>query len=147
LRPVRLRDFVEDADGWIYAVSAYDNDERIGCVLRYVPDEHGERVNPSGRHYSKYDFDEAYALVARQKPRYAGLLHRIPHTDVKRVLRPDEELPRIMERHPRVKRLADLFNLPEGTIGCTGSLLCGLENGSSDIDMVVYGPHWFIAQE
>jgi hypothetical protein len=43
--------------------------------------------------------------------------------------------------------LLDLFRLPAGTIGCTGSLLCGLENESSDIDMVVYGKHWFIAQE
>ena len=30
--PVRLRDFIEDADGWFYAVSTYDNDENVGCV-------------------------------------------------------------------------------------------------------------------
>jgi hypothetical protein len=45
-----------------------------------------------------------------------------------------------------VKKLLDLFPLPAGTVGCTGSLLCGLENESSDIDMVVYGKHWFTAQ-
>ena len=48
MMPVRLRDFIEDSDGWLYAVSTYDNDEKVGCVLRYVPDETGERVNPSG---------------------------------------------------------------------------------------------------
>ena len=47
--PVRLRDFIEDPDGWIYAVSTYDNDVRVGCVLRYVPDDDGERVDPSGQ--------------------------------------------------------------------------------------------------
>ena len=47
---------------------------------------------------------------------------------------------------PRVQKLLDLFGLP-GIIGCTGSLLCGLENEASDIDMVVYGKHWFTAQE
>jgi predicted nucleotidyltransferase len=39
-----------------------------------------------------------------------------------------------------------MFRLPRGAIGCTGSLLCGLENASSDIDLVVYGSHWFTAQ-
>ena len=144
--PVRLRDFIEDADGWLYAVSAYDNNDRIACVLRYVPEPDGERVNPSGKRYTKYDFDEAYALIAQKKPQYAGLLHRIPHADVKRVLKPDLEIGRIATAHPRVKELLKLFSLPEGTVGCTGSLLCGLENESSDIDMVVYGKHWFTAQ-
>ncbi|MGA2122308.1 MAG: nucleotidyltransferase domain-containing protein [Methanoregula sp.] len=145
--PLRLRDFIEDKDGWLYAVSTYDNDDRIGCVLRYVPDKNGERVHPSGRRYTKYDFEEAFAHIARYKPEYAGLLHRIPHADVKRVLKPDLEIGRIAAAYPRVKKLVGLFSLPEGAIGCTGSLLCGLANESSDIDMVVYGKHWFAAQE
>ena len=144
--PLRLRDFIEDADGWIYAVSTYDNDDRIGCVLRYVPDENGVRILPSGRRYTKYDFDEAYAHVSRYKPQYAGLLHRVPHEDVKRVLKPDLEIGRIAATHPRVARLVTIFAQPHGTVGCTGSLLCELENESSDIDMVVYGKHWFFAQ-
>ena len=65
---------------------------------------------------------------------------------MKWVWKPDEELPRIARKHPRVQKLVDLFGLPPGTVGCTGSLLCGLENGASDIDMVVYGRHWFTAQ-
>lgn len=146
MKPPRLRDFIEDADGWLYAVSTYDNDEKIGGVLRYVPEECGTRVHPSGRRYTKYDFDEAYAFIARHKPRYAGLLHRIPYEDVKRVYKPDLEIGRIAESHPRVQRLVDLFALPAGTVGCTGSLLCQLDDATSDIDMVVYGRHWFAAQ-
>jgi predicted nucleotidyltransferase len=115
-------------------------------VLRYVPDEKGERVNASGQRYTKYDFEEAYALVAAKKPQYAGLLHRVPYEDITRVLKPDLAIGRIAQDHPRVKKLLDLFNLPAGTVGCTGSLLCGLENEGSDIDMVVYGNHWFTAQ-
>jgi len=144
--PLRLRDFIEDKDGWLYAVSTYDNDDLIGCVLRYVPDENGERVDPSGRRYAKYDFEEAYAHIARHKPEYAGLLHRIPHADVKRVLKPELEIGRIAAAYPRVNKLVRLFSLPEGAVGCTGSLLCGLANDRSDIDMVVYGKHWFAAQ-
>ena len=144
--PVRLRDFVEDADGWLYAVATYDNDRDVGCVLRYIPESGGERVGPSGQCYHKYDFEEAYARIAREKPAYAGLVQRIPVTDLRRVLKPEQELPRITASHDRVRKLVRLFDLPVGTIGCTGSLLCGLENESSDIDMVVYGRHWFSAQ-
>jgi uncharacterized protein len=145
--PVRLRDFIEDNDGWLYAVSTYDNGESVGCVLRYVPDPNGERVHPSGRRYTKYDFDEAYALVAAKKPQYAGLLHRLPFSDIQRVLKPDLEIDHIAKDHPRVQKLLGLFRLPKGTVGCTGSLLCGLANEGSDIDMVVYGKHWFAAQK
>ena len=144
---VRLRDFIEDQDGWLYAVSTYNNYVWVGCVLRYVPDEEGERVHPSGRRYTKYDFEEAFALIAAKKPQYAGLLHRVPYADVKCVLKPDIEIGRIAAGHPRVKKLLDFFSLPAGTVGCTGSLLCGLENEGSDIDMVVYGKHWFAAQK
>ncbi len=108
--------------------------------------EKGERVNPSGKHYRKYDFEEAYAFIERHKPQYANLVQRIPVREVKKVLKPEREIARIASRHPRVRKLLDLFRLPAGTIGCTGSLLCGLENDGSDIDMVVYGKHWFIAQ-
>ncbi len=145
--PVRLRDFIEDRDGWLYAVSAYDNADAVGCVLRYVPDEKGGRIHASGRRYTKFDFAEAYALVAKKKPQYAGLLHRVPYSDIRRVLKPELEIGRIARDHPRVRRLLDLFRLPAGAIGCTGSLLCGLENEDSDIDMVVYGKHWFAAQK
>lgn len=144
--PIRLRDFIEDPDGWLYAVSTYDNAERIGCVLRYVPDTRGERVGPAGKRYRKYDFEDAYRKIAQEKPAYAGLVQRIPVKDLCRVFKPDEEIGRISAAHPRVKILLDLLSLPQGTVGCTGSLLCGLENESSDIDMVVYGTHWFDAQ-
>jgi hypothetical protein len=144
--PIRLRDFVEDPDGWLYAVSTYDNEKNVGCVLRYVPDDKGERIGPSGQRYLKYDFEDAYRKIAREKPAYAGLVQRIPAGDLRRVLKPDLEISRIAASHPSVKKLLNLFRLPPGAVGCTGSLLCGLENESSDIDMVVYGTHWFTAQ-
>ena len=144
--PIRLRDFILDPDGWIYAVSTYDNEDRVGCVLRYVPDENGERVNPSGQRYKKYDFEDAYAFIAEHKPQYTDLVQRIPLHDVQSVLKPEIEIARIAIAHPRVKRLLGLLDLPPGTVGCTGSLLCQLENSASDIDIVVYGKHWFAAQ-
>jgi len=146
-KPIRLRDFIEDGDGWLYAVSTYDNSERAGCTLRYVPDEEGDRVTGDGGRYRKVDFDEAFSLVAHKKPAYRDVFHRVPLSDIRRVLKPEEEIDRIAARDARVRRLLSLFSLPPGSIGCTGSFLCGLENEASDIDLVVYGDYWFRAVE
>ena len=137
---LRLRDFVEDADGWLYAVAAYDNAERAGCVLRYVPDPAGDRVRRvTGVTYRKLDFAEAYARVATEKPQYLDLLHRIPLGEIAAVHKPDAVFTAILARDERVRRLADALGLEPGTAGCTGSLLVGLEGPGSDIDLVVYG--------
>ncbi|NYT06326.1 MAG: DNA polymerase subunit beta [Methanomicrobiales archaeon] len=147
MKPIRLRDFIEDTGGCLYAVSAYDNGSAVGCVLRYVPDPAGERVAPDGRRFTKYDFEEAYAWIAEHKPQYEGLIQRVPHADIRRVYKPEEEIISIAAGDPRVQRLLDVFGVPDGHAGCTGSLLCGLGNEGSDIDMVVYGDWWFAAQE
>ncbi|MEI7434069.1 MAG: DNA polymerase subunit beta [Methanomicrobiales archaeon] len=145
--PLRLRDFIEDHDGWIYAVATYDNADRIGCILRYIPDPRGERVSRSGTRYRKLDFDPAFELIKEKKPHYFDIIHRVPPTDVKRILKPEIELPSIACRDHRVRKLMDIFGVPASVMGCTGSLLCGLEIESSDIDFIVYGRDWFFARE
>jgi predicted nucleotidyltransferase len=145
-KPLRLRDFIEDPEGRLYAVSAYDNTERVGCILRYIPDPDGERENLSGSRYHKLEFEEAFAYILREKPEYADSVQRIPLADIRRVLKPEEEIGAIMRRNIRVSRLAGILDLPERTYGCTGSLLCGLENEGSDIDLVVYGRTFFSAR-
>lgn len=144
---VRLRDFIEDEDSWFYAVSTYDNTERVGCVLRYIPDPDGDRRRPTGERYRKLEFEEAYDLVRRTKPGYADTVQRVPHDDIVKVWKPEEEIGAICERNGRVQTLVWLLDLPPGSIGCTGSFLCGFENEQSDIDLVVYGSTWFVAQE
>ena len=139
MRPIRLRDFIVDRDGWIYSVAAYDNTERVGGILRYVPDPSGERRSASGQRYRKLEFDDAYDLIRRVKPGYLDRIHRVPVGDVEVVKKPEVELPRIAARDRRVRSLVRLFSLPPGSLGCTGSRLVGLEAGTSDIDLVVYG--------
>ncbi len=79
MKPIRLRDFIEDKEGRIYAVAAYDNEEKAGCVLRYVPDEDGgERRGPDGTKYHKLDFEDAFAYIAEHKPEYLDTVHRVP---------------------------------------------------------------------
>lgn len=146
-KPIRLRDFVEDRDGWLYAVSVYDNQDRVGCVLRYVPDPEGERVDHEGRRYRKLDFEDAFKKIRDEKPEYADIVQRVPVQDIRRVFKPEEELESVVKRDIRVHKLVKIFDLPPVTVGVTGSFLCGLEAEGSDIDMVVYGRTWFHAQE
>ncbi|NVO67144.1 DNA polymerase subunit beta [Methanofollis tationis] len=146
MMPIRLRDFIEDDGGLIFAVSAYDNTERAGCVLRYVPDPAGERVDPEGRRYTKLDFEPAYEYIREHRPEYLDHLHRVPADRIARVYKPEERMDWIASRDPRVRRLLSLFDLPAGKVGCTGSRLIGVENAASDIDLVVYGGAWFSAQ-
>jgi len=143
MTPIRLRDFIEDIDGWLYAVSAYGEEISIGAILRYVPDPAGERCNAEGRRYRKMDFDEAYRVISEKKPEYLDILHRIPLSDIRRVYKPEDEMEAIMKRDVRVRKLSEFLDLRKGLAGCTGSLLCGLENKESDIDLVVYGQEWF----
>ncbi len=146
-KPLRLRDFVEDPEGRLYAVAAYDNQERAGCILRYLPDPCGERVDQAGKRYHKLEFEEAFAYILREKPEYADSIQRIPLEDIRKVLKPEDEIGAIARRNNRVARLVSIFDLPERTYGCTGSLLVGLENDRSDIDLVVYGRMFFTARE
>ncbi|HNI42513.1 MAG TPA: DNA polymerase subunit beta [Methanoregulaceae archaeon] len=146
-KPLRLRDFIEDPEGRLYAVAAYDNRERAGCILRYLPDPSGERVDQEGKRYHKLEFEEAFAYILREKPEYADSIQRIPVEDIRKVLKPEDEIGAIARRNTRVARLVSIFDLPEKTYGCTGSLLVGLENDGSDIDLVVYGRMFFTARE
>ena len=146
-KPLRPRDFIEDRDGWIYAVSAYDNADRAGCILRYVPDPSGDRVNPEGVCYRKIDFEESFRLIGEEKPSYLGELLRIPLDDIARVYKPEEALASCIDRDRRIGVLSDLFCLPAGALGCTGSRVCNLESSASDIDLVVYGQAFFTARD
>ncbi|MFA5397652.1 MAG: DNA polymerase subunit beta [Methanogenium sp.] len=147
MKPIRLRDFIEDTAGRIYAVATYDNTERVGCILRYVPDGNGERTGPDGTKYRKMDFDDAFAYIAEHKPEYLDIVHRVPHADIVRVMKPEQEILHLAAQNELVMELLPIFDVSIEKIGCTGSLLCGLGNGTSDIDMVVYGSAWFTAQE
>ncbi|MDR3102670.1 MAG: DNA polymerase subunit beta [Methanocalculaceae archaeon] len=147
MKPIRLRDFVMTDDGCLYAVSGYEIDERVECVLRYVPTKDGDRLSPWGTRYKKYDFANAFAWVKEHKPEYLDLVHRVPLADIVRVLKPEEEMAAIVHRNSRAARLFSHFDLPLMAWGCTGSLLVGLENDASDIDVVVYGNVWFMARQ
>lgn len=146
---VRIRDFVETVDGWIFAVADYAHQEGLRCLLRYVPDSQGTR-EARGIKYRKLDFDEAFAFLKKERPDYVRDLHVVPEEDVIRIYSPVIELQRVAKADFRVKKISTQLaggGVPEECIGITGSMLIGLQGPSSDIDLVAYGKSWWKARE
>ncbi len=137
----RIRDFVITKQDWIFSVVSYDlGEEDVKCLLRYIPDERGERVSEKGR-YRKLDFYDSYDFLRRHHPEYVKDVHVVPKRDIKEILRPEEWLPLIAEREEPVKTIYELLgkHIPKEKMGITGSFLCGLNGEKSDLDFVVYG--------
>ncbi len=146
---LRIRDFFETRQGWIFAVSDYCHPLGIRSLLRYVPDEKGERET-CGRRYRKMDFDDAYRFLRMEHPDWVADLHQVPPEEVERIFSPSQALPAVARADPRVKKIVDILargGVPEQQMGITGSMLVGLQGPSSDIDFIVYGPSWWKARD
>ncbi len=145
----RLRDFLVTKDNWLFAVSDYFRSDGIRATLRYVPDENGER-ELNGIRYKKYDFGPAFEFMRKHRPEWVQDVHVVPESEVKQVLRPSDVIPKLVNSDNRVRAIVktlDLAGIPRTSMGVTGSMLAGLQNESSDIDFVVYGPVWFRARD
>ncbi len=142
-KPIRLRDVVKFRECY-FSVVSYFNDP-VKCLLRYVPENlyrkvlkrkpEAEKVRGS---YVKLDHDEALNFFMEHVKDGIFLL---PPGDVE-VFKPEILTPKLVERDNVLRKVYDLFSVPEGFKGVTGSRLIGLSSESSDVDFVVYG-EWF----
>ncbi|WP_135613062.1 nucleotidyltransferase domain-containing protein [Methanococcoides sp. AM1] len=145
----RIRDFIITKDDWIFAVADYFHPDGVRCVLRYVPDESGDR-QLNGMKYRKYDFDVAFDFMRENRPEWVQDVHIVPEDQVKKVLYPPDPVPELVNQDERVKAVADVLlsaGIPLEKMGVTGSFLPGLQNDQSDVDFVVYGNDWFKARD
>lgn len=146
---MRIRDFFETRDGWIFAVADYYHPRGIRSLLRYVPHPKGERM-ANGKRYRKLDFEESYQFLRKERPDYVQDLHVVPEEDVERLFLPSRGLAKAVDVDSRVKTIASVLReagLPLEAMGITGSMLLELHSPSSDIDFVVYGPWWWKARD
>ncbi|MDL5503361.1 MAG: nucleotidyltransferase domain-containing protein, partial [Candidatus Methanoperedens sp.] len=95
------------------------------------------------------DFDDAFKFMKKARPEWVSDVHIVPWDSVKEILAPEKRLPQITEKNEKVKAIVQSLekHVPVGNMGVTGSLLPGLEIGSSDIDFIVYGNSWFTARD
>lgn len=145
------KDFIETAEGLIFAVVEQGLEEgKALCFLRYV-------LEPSG--WKKIATDPANQLLQQRHPDYLyyspildAHLHAVAADRIVQHHQPKHRLQQIMQasRHDAVER--DLFRLCElfgqhgldlAQTGVTGSILVGVQNSDSDIDLVCYGREVF----
>ncbi|MBF6649264.1 nucleotidyltransferase domain-containing protein [Methylobacter sp. BlB1] len=141
------KDFIETAEGLIFAVVAQELEQgKVLCFLRYVKEATG---------WKKYDTAEANALLKGQHPDYLHYssvldahLHAVAVTRITRHHQPRQRLQYVMLSKELDTVEQDLLQLchlfqQQGLdlikVGVTGSLLIGVQNQNSDIDLVFYG--------
>lgn len=142
----RAKDFIETAQGLIFAVVADGvEDGKVRCFLRYI--------SPDGR-WRKVSTEDANQHLAEHHPQYLfysnqfdAPLHAVALEAIGRHYSPRQVLRQLLEGEASDAVLADLQQLcvllqREGLeleqLGITGSMLIGVQNHASDIDLVCY---------
>lgn len=145
------KDFIETAEGLIFAVVGQSMEhDKVLCFLRYVPHQQGWR---------KVDTDVANDFLKQHYPHYLhyspildASLHAVAQPKIIKHHRPRHRLQQLLnaDNHDAVEQdlvsLAKLFQqhgLDLANIGITGSLLIGVQQHGSDIDVVCYGREVF----
>ncbi|RLI31004.1 hypothetical protein DRO48_01970 [Candidatus Bathyarchaeota archaeon] len=158
-RPAREGDLLETVDGALWDVKGLIHPpSRIVAFIRYVPDPEGSRIRRvDGRRYRKiYPIKDRYAFVEEHYPSYlvhdgvfGDLMCEVPVVDVARLYVPERRLQELLsgrflsdverdavELAEAVKQSA---GVPWSSMGICGSLLSGLYERGSDIDLIFYG--------
>jgi predicted nucleotidyltransferase len=141
------KDFIETAEGLIFAVVAPGLEEgKVLCFLRYVREAYG---------WKKISTEYANKLLKQQHPDYLyyspildAHLHAVAAGLIIEHHQPKHRLQQVLQqnRHDAVEQdlflLCELFaqqGLDLTKTGITGSILVGVQNKDSDIDLVCYG--------
>jgi predicted nucleotidyltransferase len=153
----REGDFIETYGGLIFDVKGFVHPpDRVVAFIRYFLDPEGERTKSRLSYGKVYSLSRRYALLKERFPRYLvydpvfdETLCEVPVKDLKkrydplhktRTLRrtknPDALQSSALKLAELLKKEADV---PWNTIGITGSILVGLHNSKSDIDLIIYG--------
>lgn len=149
--PFLPKDFIETAEGLIFAVVTYHPQQRkVGCFLRYVKTTDGWR---------KVKTDEANRLLSSDYPHYLyhstqvdANYHAVSVENIVVHHKPEQRLQQLLiqestdQIEQKCRSLLTIFEQMGFDIrhlGLTGSMLIGQQKPSSDIDFAVYGRHAF----
>lgn len=148
---------LESRDGLVFTVKGHVHPPGTTVAyLRYAPDPEGTRQRDGVRYRRLYAFGEQLEELSRHgrdylvdDPVFGVTLQVVPDEHVRRVHDPRARLRELYEQGPRDdveaaalavgELLARESGLPADCVGLTGSLLFGLHEPASDVDLVVYG--------
>jgi uncharacterized protein len=149
-------DYIRTVDGLFFAVKGgRHSDDLVVAILRYVPDEEGERMLDGKRYSRVYDIGQTTSFLRENHGEYLNYidwldleLQSVPRSRIAEIYKPGAKLKEIIV-NPRsnleqlVSRFVGTLSAESGVdvsfFGVSGSMLIGLETPDSDIDLNVYG--------
>lgn len=146
MNPFQAKDFIQTAEGLLFAVVAEGvEDGKVLCFLRYLY---------SDGQWRKVDSDAAnvclsglYPQYLHHSPRLDAALHGVDQQHIVHHYQPRQVLQQLLTATPADAVIADFQqlcrllsdqHLPLDSMGVTGSILVGMQNHASDIDLVFY---------
>jgi predicted nucleotidyltransferase len=142
----QVKDFIATAQGLVFAVVEHGVEQgRVRCFLRYVQKDSGwKKVNTAQANYFLQQHYPQYLFTSTQ---LAAQLHGVAIEDIAVHYHPRQRLQSICnyKSHDVVERdcydlmaLLQQYAINTERWGITGSLLLGVQNHQSDIDLVCY---------
>lgn len=133
----------------------HPNDRKV-CFLRFYPHKNGDRIKKGKKFKKVYSLEERYSILREKYPQYLFFssefdieLQGAKIEDIKKIYTPREYYNGLKTKKSLLKiekyskKLCDLFitkgNIPENSIGISGSPMIGLSKEDSDIDIIIYG--------
>lgn len=151
-------DYIETKkDNLIFDVKGihHPKNRRI-CFIRFYPTPEGDRVRNKQKYLKIYNLKKRYEFLRTHYPKYLFYspqldleLQGVKLEDIKKVYTPRTYFEELMVKkdlsiiEQNSYDLCELFikegNLPEDSIGISGSPMVGLNKEESDIDLLIYG--------
>ena len=153
----REGDFVDTTDNLIFDVKGLVHPpDRIVAYLRYYPDKRGDRLRGIVRYSKVYELSKRERLLRKRWPQYLYYdetqgreLQGVPMDSIRALHTPQRRLSILMRSRKRgtlekdavglVNALVRGSGLPPERFGISGSLMLGLDDRKSDIDIMAYG--------
>ena len=152
-------DYLETVESIIFAVKgAVHPPHHIVAFPKYIPIPTGSRSKGRRRYRRVGSLKGFYRFLKERHPEYLrydpifnALLSEVPQPKVIKYYRPQQALRRLAGkkavRLDKVERAAvDLVmllcehcNIPQQSIGISGSVMAGLHSSNSDVDLIIYG--------
>ena len=159
MRFLRFRegDFIETSEGLIFDVKGLTHPpNKVIAFVRYVPSSEGYRERYGCRYLKVYDLNDRFNFLKKQFPHYLSFdpiigeeIIEVPLDRITQHYQPINKVIELRSKSPLnflekkalkfIDRISTVIQMPQDSIGISGSLLVSLSSSTSDLDLIVYG--------